>query len=173
MNGTILELGCGEKKGAGVVGIDRVPGPNVDVVHDLNKLPWPFKENTFEEVRMSHIIEHLHDLLGVMAEVHRISKPGARVLIWTPHYSSHNSWTDMTHCQHLGYRSMDLLTEAANYNYTSLRYNILKRRITFGKSVLCWPGRLIAALSPFKYERHFAYLFPAQDVEFELEVVKN
>jgi SAM-dependent methyltransferase len=169
----VLELGCGDQKHPDSVGIDRVPGPNVDVVHDLNQCPWPFKDNTFDEIRMSQIIEHLDDLLKIMSEIHRISKPSATVYIWTPHYSSHNSWTDLTHRQHLGYRSMDQLTDQANYNYTDLRFSILRRRITFGKSLLCWPGRLIASLSPEKYERHFAYLFPAQDVEFELQVVKR
>jgi len=52
----ILELGCGANKTPGAVGVDRVAGPGVDVVHDLSRLPWPFPDNTFDEVRLSHIL---------------------------------------------------------------------------------------------------------------------
>jgi SAM-dependent methyltransferase len=169
----ILELGCGANKTPGAVGVDRVAGPGVDVVHDLRSCPWPFPDDTFDEVRLSHILEHLDDVLRVMEEIHRISRPGAQVLIWTPHYSSMNSWTDPTHCLHMGFHSMDLFTKEARYDYTGVRYAIVERRITFGLGLLCLPGKLINAWSPDAFEKYFAFIFPARDLFFRLKVVKQ
>lgn len=168
----ILELGCGANKAPGAVGVDRVAGPGVDVVHDLSRFPWPFPDDTFDEVRLSHILEHLDKVLQVMDEIHRISRPGAQVLIWTPHYSSMNSWTDPTHCLHMGLHSMDLFTKDARYDYTKARYEIAERRITFGLGLLCWPGKIINAWSPDTFEKYFAFIFPARDLFFRLQVKK-
>lgn len=173
MNKKILDVGCGANKIGGSTGMDHVKGPGVDIVHDLNKFPWPIAESSFDEVRMAQIIEHVDDILKTMAEVWRISKPGAKISIYTPHFSSPNSYTDPTHKWHLAYGSFDLLTEEARYDYGTVRFKIVDRKITFGKSVLCWPGRLMAACSPGKYERHFCYLFPAHDLQFFLETIKN
>ena len=37
-----LDIGCGNKKWIGFVGVDRVLCEGVDVVCDLSKTPWPF-----------------------------------------------------------------------------------------------------------------------------------
>ncbi|MDD5629742.1 MAG: methyltransferase domain-containing protein [Elusimicrobia bacterium] len=168
----ILELGCGASKTPGAVGVDRVPGPGVDVVHDLGRLPWPFPDASFDEVRLSHILEDLDDVLRAMEEVHRICRPGAQVLIWTPHYSSMNSWTDPTHCVHMGLHSMDLFTKDARYDYTKARFAIAEKRITFGLGLLCLPGKLINAWSPDAFEKYFAFIFPARDLFFRLQALK-
>ena len=52
----ILELGCGRIKHPNAVGIDRISLPGVDVVHDLNRRPYPFEDNTFDEVYAIHVI---------------------------------------------------------------------------------------------------------------------
>lgn len=168
----ILELGCGASKTPGAVGVDRVAGPGVDVVHDLRQFPWPFPDNTFDEIRLFHVLEHLNDVVQSIEEVHRISRPGAKAIIWTPHYSSMNSWTDPSHCVHMGYHSLDLFTEEARYNCTATRYKIVERRITFGKGLLCWPGRIINRWSSDTFEKYFAFIFPARDLYFQLQAVK-
>jgi SAM-dependent methyltransferase len=168
----ILELGCGANKTPGAVGVDRVDGPGVDVVHDLSRFPWPFPDNAFDEIRLSHILEHLDKILPAMEEIHRIARPGAQVLIWTPHYSSMNSWTDPTHCVHMGFHSMDSFTKEARYDYAAAPYTIMERRITFGLGLLCWPGKIINAWSPDAFEKYFAFIFPARDLFFRLQVLK-
>ena len=169
---TALDVGCGQTKIPEAIGIDRVSGPNVDIVHDIRNFPWPFENDTFTFVRLNHIIEHVSDILKTMEEVHRICKAGAQVHIETPHFSSMNSWTDPTHCQHLAYNSMEIFTKYKRYNYVSYQYEYKERKITFGKSLLCLPGKLICAISPDWYERHFCFIFPARDLIFSLVVLK-
>ena len=39
-----LNIGCGKKNKNGYINLDLLKLPNVDVVHDLNQFPWPFKK---------------------------------------------------------------------------------------------------------------------------------
>ncbi len=74
----ILDLGCGNRKytlGDNVViGIDNVKLKEVDIVHDLNKFPYPFKNNEFDLIYTSHTLEHLDNLDKVFTELIRIMK---------------------------------------------------------------------------------------------------
>lgn len=168
----ILDVGCGSQKLPGAVGLDRVAGAGVDVVHDLNQFPWPFSDGAFDEIRLSHVLEHLQDVLRTMEEIHRISRPDAQVFIWTPHFASMNSWTDPTHRQHLGYHSMDLFTKEARYTYTAARFEMIDRMIIFGLGLLSLPGRILVRFSPDLYEKYFAFIFPARDLYFHLKALK-
>ena len=37
----ILDLGCGKRKRKGTVGIDISKDTDADIIHDLNKFPYP------------------------------------------------------------------------------------------------------------------------------------
>ena len=50
-----LNIGCGRRPVSGAVNLDVSEGLGADVVHDLNCLPWPFADDTFDEV---HAYEH-------------------------------------------------------------------------------------------------------------------
>lgn len=44
----ILVLGSAGKKQPNAITVDISAGHNPDIVHDLNKFPYPFKDNEFE-----------------------------------------------------------------------------------------------------------------------------
>jgi ubiquinone/menaquinone biosynthesis C-methylase UbiE len=92
-----LDLACGLNKHEGFLGVDIVPLPGVDIVWDLENYPWPFDDNSIDEIYCSHYIEHTKDLIKFMDEVWRICKPGAPVTIIAPYYSSIWAWRDPTH----------------------------------------------------------------------------
>jgi len=67
---TVLDVGCGTRKAEpGALGIDRSAGPETDIVWDLDHYPWPLEAGLFERIHLSHIIEHVHDVMATMAEV--------------------------------------------------------------------------------------------------------
>jgi predicted SAM-dependent methyltransferase len=92
-----LDVACGNNKKEGFTGIDICKTEQADIVHDLNIYPWPFEDNSVDEVWCSHFIEHVADIMKFMNEVHRILKPGAQVTFISPYYSSVRCWQDPTH----------------------------------------------------------------------------
>lgn len=94
-----LDIACGQRKEEGWVGIDIADIEGVDIVHDLTEFPWPIEDNSVDEAKAIHYLEHVRDLIPFMNEVHRILKPGAQLLIVSPYWSSSRHAQDPTHCQ--------------------------------------------------------------------------
>jgi ubiquinone/menaquinone biosynthesis C-methylase UbiE len=92
-----VDLGCGQNKQPGFIGVDYRKIDGVDVVHDLEVFPWPFEDNAVDEVHCSHYVEHTPDLIKFMDELYRIMKEGAKATIIAPYYSSMRAWQDPTH----------------------------------------------------------------------------
>ena len=65
-NKKVLDIGCGKNKLPGSIGLDLKPLEGVDVVHDLNCYPYPFPEDTFDFIRLSHVVEHLESIVKTM-----------------------------------------------------------------------------------------------------------
>jgi predicted SAM-dependent methyltransferase len=167
-----LNLGCGKDIKEGFVNLDSVKNPGVDIVHDLNKTPWPLKDNEFDYIFASSTIEHLDNLILVMEEIHRICKNKARIEIIVPHFSSLGAYIDPTHKKFFSYYSFDYFTNNFDYNfYTEVRFNIIKRKIVYGKGLFFFEG--IANLFPKIHEVLLRKFLPVKDIYFLLEVLKE
>lgn len=90
-----LNLGAGELKKTGYINIDWNELAQPDIRHDLNIFPYPFSDSAFDLIEASHILEHLDRPFAVMRELHRILKPGGRLIIKVPHFSR-----GFTHAEH-------------------------------------------------------------------------
>ena len=51
-----INLGCGRNIMKGYVNVDKIKLRGVDVVHDLDKFPYPFKENSVDEIYARYIL---------------------------------------------------------------------------------------------------------------------
>jgi SAM-dependent methyltransferase len=164
----ILDIGCGRNKTPNAVGLDLAAHPGVDVVAQAGE-GLPFGDDSFAEIRLRHIVEHVPDLVAFLAEVHRVARPGALVHILTPHFSAAASYTDPTHVRHMGYFSLDYVCGLARDDFVPLGYGfeMRRRRLIFGRS-----GRLgLSAWAnnhPQSYEQHLAWVLPALEVEYLL-----
>jgi hypothetical protein len=112
-----LSLACGDNKPEGFKGVDIVKTASVDYVQDLMKFPWSqFKDNSVDEIEISHYIEHIphgdgfnDPFFNFFDEVYRILKPAefdpanpniplkGFATIVSPYYSSMRAWQDPTH----------------------------------------------------------------------------
>jgi ubiquinone/menaquinone biosynthesis C-methylase UbiE len=90
-----LNLGCGRNSIEGFLNLDRMKTDNVDLVADVNYLP--FKNDSINEFNASHLIEHLDNTLHFMQELHRVSKNGAIASFNVPYGSSDDADEDQTH----------------------------------------------------------------------------
>ncbi|MDP2908668.1 MAG: methyltransferase domain-containing protein [Nanoarchaeota archaeon] len=96
---TKLNLGCGNDIKGGYLNVDIGEGKGVDIVWDLNKYPYPFEDNTFEEIVADMVLEHLNDKIKPMEEMIRICKNGAIIKITVPYYASKGALTHIDHKQ--------------------------------------------------------------------------
>lgn len=99
--GIRLDIGCGENKNPGFVGIDILPLKGVDIVWDMEEFPWPLPDECVLTATASHVLEHINPAKGIflkfMDEVWRIMKPGGQFAFVVPHASSHGYQQDPTH----------------------------------------------------------------------------
>jgi len=168
-----VDIGCGGNKREGAVGVDHHPYPGVDIVADLDVTPWPLEDNRFSRVICSHVIEHIGEPLAFLREVHRIAKPGALVELDTPHFSSIDSWTDPTHRWHLATIWYQELLPGAYLSEQVGAFELVSSRITFGKSLRSLiPKAMIGMFGVSKWEKNYAFVYPARNIETVLKVLK-
>lgn len=107
-----LDIACGNNKKEGFTGVDIMETQSVDIVHDLTKYPWPFEDNSVDEIHCSHYIEHVphviegedkrDGLIQFMDEIYRILKPGCKATLIAPYYKSERAFGDPTHVRYIG-----------------------------------------------------------------------
>ena len=97
--GIRLDVGCGLNKQKGFVGMDVSAKSHADIVHDIQKFPWPIPDSCCFQILMSHVWEHIEPKyrFQVMDECWRIIKHDGQLLIAAPYA---NSFLAMAHPAH-------------------------------------------------------------------------
>lgn len=96
--GIKLHLGYGRNTLPGWVNLNTIPGIG-DSVADLEKCkdePLPFPDESVEEFLISHVLEHITNVLPLLQELHRIAKPNAKMVASVPYGSSDDAFEDPT-----------------------------------------------------------------------------
>ena len=97
----LLDIGCGDRKsGPHWIGMDKRKLDGVDVVHDIEDIPYPFESNSVTTVMASHVLEHIKPwlTLDVFNEIWRILKPEGQLAIGCPYGVNEQYVQDPTHC---------------------------------------------------------------------------
>ena len=122
--GIRLDIGCGASKHPGFVGIDKLKLEGVDIVHDLEKTPWPLDDESVLTAVASHVLEHINPangvFLDVMNEIWRVLKYDGQFAFVVPYAGSPGFWQDPTHCNGITEATMyyfDPLHESGFYNF--------------------------------------------------------
>lgn len=87
-----LNIGAGVDKIPGFIHIDIDSATKPDIIRDIEK-GLPFDDSSIDEIKCSHVLEHIHDLLFVLREFYRVSKNSAKITIIVPLMDV----SDMTH----------------------------------------------------------------------------
>jgi SAM-dependent methyltransferase len=172
-----LDVGCGNNKIPGATGIDLVAGTQADIVHDLNVTPWPLDSDRFDVVRLWSVLEHLRDVIAVVGEVYRVSRPGATVIIGVPHFSSVNAYSDPTHVHLFSASFMDYFIDGTELSrsfgfYSRARFRLDERRVTLSPF---WARlRITRAMNRnlAGYETYLSGLIRGADIQLKLTVLK-
>lgn len=111
-----LDIGCGKNPKEGFTGVDAinfgqkhvfdVADPHLRYKGIFHRRymegvykPWPWKDNSVDEVHSSHFLEHLvwPERIHFFNELYRVMKSGATATIITPNWSHECHYGDPTH----------------------------------------------------------------------------
>jgi len=155
-----LNLGCGNDIKKDYINLDCIKLNGVDIMHDITKIPYPFKDNNFDEIYCSHVLEHFLDLIPIMEELYRISKNKAKIKILVPYFSSTNFSGDPTHKRGFNLNTFNYFNN--HYYSNKVSINVLKKRIILfscnGYMKSKWysfPIDFLINLFPQLYQRFF------------------
>lgn len=95
----MINLGCGNAPEDGFVNHDVVKhAPHVDVVWNLNDMPWPWPDSCASRIIAKSVLEHLiPDLVLSINECWRIMQPGGFLYVKLPMWNHEVSSQDPTH----------------------------------------------------------------------------
>lgn len=92
-----INLGAGNDIRENFINHDIADLKGIDVVHDLNSYPWPWEDNSVDEILALDVIEHLDNFLLSMEEVYRILKIEGIINLKVPYWNSAYLFMDPTH----------------------------------------------------------------------------
>jgi len=120
-----LNIGAGGEHLLGFKTIDIDPTTKPDIVCDIEK-GLPFKDNSVDEIRCSHTLEHINNIIFVLREFYRVSKNGAEITIIVPLMDA----SDMTHVRFFNEHTFRTLTDPIYWkkpNYFVGKYREISR----------------------------------------------
>lgn len=130
MDMKILDLGCGPWKYPNSIGMDWLPQAKPDILWNLNELPYPFEDNTFDLVYCSHVLEHLNEPVKVLEEIWRILKPNGKLILKVPHFSCRTAYGNPEHKHYFSSLLFDYFErEKEIIAKTTAQFKILKIRL--------------------------------------------
>lgn len=133
-----LHLGAGTEILEGYINTDIVELPGIDHVFNVMHFPWPYEDNSADEIKAKDLIEHLpthtneyeNSLLKFLEECYRILKPGGLLWIQTPGWDASFLWIDPTHVRGYDIRSMDFFDPETDFGRATGFYSHVKFHVT-------------------------------------------
>lgn len=121
MSALRLNLGCGMNHEPGFVNVDKYGEP--DVRHDLETFPWPWPDDSVEEIALTHVLEHLGQdpnvFIGIMKEMYRVCRDGATIRIIVPHPRNDDFLADPTHVRAIMPLTLALFSQRRNRDWVA------------------------------------------------------
>lgn len=131
--GTLLDIGCGtgaflntmQQAGWKITGLepDEQARNKAAALYNISAREpgqlFNLPPGGFDAITMWHVLEHVHDLHGYVAQLKKLLAPGGRIFIAVPNYTSYDAsvykeyWAAYDvprHLYHFSPRSMDVLT---------------------------------------------------------------
>tara|TARA_B110000037_G_scaffold215395_1_gene272719 strand:+ start:5120 stop:5665 length:546 start_codon:yes stop_codon:yes gene_type:complete len=125
-----INLGAGTDIRDNFINHDISQIENIDLVHDLNFHPWPWKDDTIDEILALDVLEHLDDFIKNMEEVHRILNKNGKIFLKVPYWNSTSAYIDPTHKRGFHELTFDFFDPTRDFcklrpYYTKARFKII------------------------------------------------
>jgi SAM-dependent methyltransferase len=146
-----LNFGCGTKIKEDYLNVDMQRGKGIDKTFNFYKYPYPFKDNSFDEVLIDNVLEHLENPQRVMKEIWRICRKSAVVKIIVPYYNSYYAYADPTHVNYFNEISMEQTLGKIEYGHSNQkeRFEILELNSVPQRFIRFIPKEILNILKRF------------------------
>ena len=138
---TLLNLGCGNAPIQGATNHDRTRfASHVDIAHDLNSVPWPWPDGSFDGIVAHSVLEHLESFYAFFDEAWRILRPRGTIEVIVPRWDHVNVAIDPTHKRGYHVESFHFLDPDTRWGakasmYSDKRWRLLEvREIVTGRA---------------------------------------
>jgi SAM-dependent methyltransferase len=178
-----VNLGCGDQRLPGHIGLDILIRTGTDVICDLN-VSIPLAPSSVEHIRATSILEHIDELERLLKEVSRVLSPDGTFYVSVPHWTNPLYYSDYSHRRFFGLATFDYFAEPEDQTYrkvpvyTEIRFQVVSTRLIFWS-----PFRLLhwlmngfqwfvnrGAAPQLFYEYHLSSLVPCYAIEYVLRL---
>jgi len=183
-----LELGSGGYQREGYFGVDQLPLPGVAIQADLSQPLDLLPDNSVGEIVSSHCFEHVSNFMSLIQEMHRVVRPGGRIVTIVPHFSNPYFYSDPTHVRFFGLytmfyfvspekqpgeRKVPCFYSPARFSVDEIKINLMPRSLW---SRIRWPFLSRHINSSFAraewYERTLCWQVPANEIIYTMTPIK-
>ena len=125
-----LNLGCGDKKMDGFVNVDKYGNPDLRV--DLSLFPWPWEDNSIDEIYSDNYFEHAQEFMRTWRESHRILKKGGSLTLIVPNWRNPLAVWPEQHLHQFSIGTFQILTWDLPYAGGKHLFDTVRLRHYFG-----------------------------------------
>lgn len=183
-----IDLGSGPNPKQNCYSLDQLALDGIDIVADLNQPFDLLPDNCAEYVFSSHALEHVANLLPLLGELHRITRPDGLIEVVVPHFSNPYYYSDPTHVRFFGLYTMNYFVPTdlqpgvrkVPTFYSAIRFELESVKLSFYRTnlldrifvpILRYLVNRSGASQDF-YERRLSWIFPAAEIRYKLRPIK-
>lgn len=129
-----INLGAGQDQKDGFINVDLVEMDGIDIVHNLMEFPYPFEDESADEIHAIDVVEHLANytpdnrpsVIAFVEECHRILQKGGLLYMQMPGWKAEFLWIDPTHVRGFDIQSFDFFDPTKPFGQTTGFYSKAK-----------------------------------------------
>lgn len=125
----ILNLGAGRKIRKDSINVDVTKYDGIDMVVDIDKYPWPWKDGSVDGIHASHVIEHLSDPQKFIWECLRVLKKDGFLRLSLPHASNVSAVGCFGHYRTFSYNTMDGYLGMDFYMFGKAKFKTVEKKL--------------------------------------------
>jgi SAM-dependent methyltransferase len=178
-----VNLGCGDQRLHGYIGLDILKRAGTDVICDLN-VSIPLASSSVEHIQATSLLEHIDQFEQLLKEVFRVLGPDGTFYVTVPHWTNPLYYSDYSHRRFFGLATFDYFANPEDQAYrkvpvyTEIRFQAVSTRLIFWSPfrLLYWPMKGFQLLvncgtaPQLFYEYHLSSLVPCYAIEYVLRL---
>lgn len=168
--GNLLDIGAGtgafaytmQQKGWQITGLEpdsdakKVASDKYGLSFEDAAMLYHLPEEKFDAITLWHVLEHIHDLNAYLQTIHKMLKPGGKLFIAVPNYTSY----DAAHYQ-ANWAAYDVPRHLYHFSPKSMQVLMQKHQLTITRIKPMWFDSFYVSLLSEQYKTGFGQLIKA------------